>query len=169
MKIKCPNCNKPVSTYVVGNKAYCSLCDCYIQDVDPPAANDPVPLHNEIPPAEPVPEPLSDSDNEMLEEPEEAISDPVQDNKAKRKSIFPPTSKMPFTKKDSQMDALDMGNEEDPSDKKSTVNVNEDGFYDDVLPEIKAEYERLPKEIVLKSAAAVVGLIGAIIFLIFYF
>ena len=76
---------------------------------------------------------------------------------------------MPFTKKDSQMDALDMGNEEDPSDKKSTVNVNEDGFYDDVLPEIKAEYERLPKEIVLKSAAAVVGLIGAIIFLIFYF
>ena len=170
MKIKCPNCNKPVSTYVVGNKCYCSLCDSYIQDVEIPASPDPEPSQaGPIAETVPEPDPIPEDDYPEEQEEEEPIPAAVPNDEEKKKSLFASRTKMFAAKRGKRMDAPSEDSEEEPEEQKPAVNVNEDGFYDDVLPDIKAEYERLPKEIILKSVAAVVGLVGSIIFLIFYF
>ena len=49
------------------------------------------------------------------------------------------------------------------------IDLNEDGFYNDVLPAVLSEIDRLPKDSILKAIAAVVGVFAVIVFLIMWF
>lgn len=149
-KLKCPACNKPVPTYTVNGKIHCAICNTYIMDDDKDTgsvASDET-IGRVIPPSSNEPE-----DDRPVEE------YPAPSRKVRHKKKF--------TKKRAK-DTVSEDAAIDPS-QSPVFDVNKDGFYNDVPPEILSEIEHLPKEIFLKIFAGVLGIVGSIIFLIFYF
>lgn len=149
-KLKCPACNKPVPTYTVNGKIHCAICNTYIMDDDKDtgavASNEMI--GRVIPPS-----------------PNEPEGDcPAEEYPA-------PSRKIRHQKKLTQKRKKDPVSEDAALDQSQSpvFDVNKDGFYNDVPPEILSEIEHLPKEIFLKIFAGVLGIVGSIIFLIFYF
>lgn len=149
-KLKCPACNKPVPTYTVNGKIHCAICNTYIMDDDTDtgavASNETI--GHVIPPS-----------------PNEPEGDcPVEEYPAHSRKVR-------HQKKTTKKRAKDTVSEDAALDQSQSpaFDVNKDGFYNDVPPEILSEIEHLPKEIFLKIFAGVLGIVGSIIFLIFYF
>lgn len=149
MKLKCPVCNRSVPTYSVNGKIHCAICNGYITD-------DTAYLS-----------PETSSENSTCKTPSNKTQDSTQHdniddtqqtlkNNSIRRKLFKHGSENHDANSDIPVDT--------PS-----FNVNEDGFYNDVPPEILSEIEHLPKEIFLKIVAGVLAIVGSIIFLIFYF
>lgn len=59
--------------------------------------------------------------------------------------------------------------EEDDTVGNSSYQPNYDHYYDDVLPEVVAEMERIPKDAILKAIGGVILVFAAIVFFIYYF
>lgn len=169
MKLKCPVCNKPVSTYTVNGEIHCALCNAFIRN-DPQASKS----SNTT-----APEPTFDSspdDSDAYNSTDTVtVSEHAQEcveEKANKHFIKEKVTSDHANKKTKRSTARKEAGEADPNpseSQKPKIDVNEDGFYDDVPPEILSEIEHLPKEVFLKIIAAAIALFGTIVFLIFYF
>lgn len=169
MKLKCPVCNKPVSTYTVNGEIHCALCNAFIRN-DPQASKsaDAVALEPTFDSSPDESDAYNSTDTVTVSEhAQECVEEKVKKHFIKKKVSSDHTNekaKRSVTRKED--------GEADPNsfeDQESKIDVNEDGFYDDVPPEILSEIEHLPKEVFLKIIAAVIALFGTIVFLIFYF
>ena len=165
MKLKCPKCNKTVTVYEVRGGYHCTLCDPFIAEVTSSPVEADIASEtsngqtiNEINPVDQelyseVMEETAGAE-ELDEDEEKDISEKTPRNKKKTKGTGKKKEKEVKVERGHQAAGIDL---------------NEDGFYNDVLPAVLSEIDRLPKESILKAIAAVVGVFAVIVFLIMWF
>ncbi len=103
---------------------------------------------------------LQEYDDEVYEDEEYEDTESQEDSRSTFSKLFG---------KGNSLNQDHIEEETDITTAESDYDPNYDHYYDDVLPEVIAEMERIPKDAILKAIGCIFMIFAAIIFLIYYF